>query len=438
MGFGARTVNNWNPWINSNWLTAVLLLERDEARRLRAVEKIGRSLDRFIDAYPDDGGCDEGPGYWGHAAGSMFECLELLSSATGGRIDIRRAPIVRAMGRFIASAYIKDEWFINIGDAAARLRPSPELVYVYGKAAGEPGVAQFGAWLARRRGPFGPADIQAYGTPGRWLPALAVSAEIQQAQVAEPLAGEVWLPDLQLMAAREKPGSADGLYVAAWGGHNAQSHNHNDVGNVLIFADGRPLLVDAGVEQYTSKTFSARRYEIWTMQSQWHNLPAINGTDQGAGASFKARDVSFSAGPGKVRFSLDIAPAWPAEAAVRRWKRDIVLDRERREVTIDEDYTLSSAREPVRLNLLVQLKPDVSQAGRILLAGEGGRRHEIGYDASAFTASVEERRIDDPRLRPIWGDRLYRIVLAAKEMRSAGHHRLVVRAVPIDSRRSID
>ena len=70
-----------------------------------------------------------------------------------------------------------------------------------------------------------------------------------------------------MMAAREKPGSSEGLYVAAEGGHNAQSHNHNDVGNVIVFADGRPVLVDAGVEEYTSKTFSSRRYEIWTMQS---------------------------------------------------------------------------------------------------------------------------------------------------------------------------
>ena len=33
MGFGNRRVNNWNPWVNSNWLTCVLLLEEDEERR---------------------------------------------------------------------------------------------------------------------------------------------------------------------------------------------------------------------------------------------------------------------------------------------------------------------------------------------------------------------------------------------------------------------
>src|SRR5256886_8530169 len=37
MGFGERkNVNNWNPWINSNWLTAVPLLEADPQRIGRA------------------------------------------------------------------------------------------------------------------------------------------------------------------------------------------------------------------------------------------------------------------------------------------------------------------------------------------------------------------------------------------------------------------
>jgi hypothetical protein len=427
MGFGERTVNNWNPWINSNWLTAVLLLERDADRRIRAVTKIGRSLDRFIDTYPDDGGCDEGPGYWGHAAASLFESLELLASGTSGRVDLLQAPIVRAMARFITSAYIKDEWFINIGDAAARLRPSPELVYRYGKAAGEPQVAAFGAWLARRRGPYGPGDVQNYGTPGRILPSLSLAREIAGAPAAEPLASEVWLPDLQLMAARERPGSADGLYVAAWGGHNAQSHNHNDVGNVLVFADGRPLLADAGVEQYTSKTFSARRYEIWTMQSQWHNLPAINGMDQGAGIAFRARDVVFESGPQAIRLSLDIAPAWPAEAQVTRWLRTVSLDRARQEVTIDEEFALAAAREPVRLNFLTPIAADVSRPGRVRLAGTSGRAHELVYDAAQFAASVEPRRIDDPRLAPVWGDQLFRVALVARQPRLAGQYRIVVR-----------
>ena len=286
MGFTDGRVNNWNPWINSNWLASTLLLERDPERRVRTVRKITRSLDRFIDSYPDDGGCDEGPSYWSRAAASLFETLELLHAATDGRLDVYGEPVVRAMGQYMARAYIAGDYYVNIGDAAARVKVEPEIVFRYGRAVGDQALASFGSLLASRRGPYGPADVSRYGSLARVLPALLRARDVADTAPTEPLDGSVWLPDLQMMAAREKPGSIQGLYVAAWGGHNAQSHNHNDVGNVIVFADGQPLLVDVGVGEYTAKTFGSRRYEIWTMQSSWHTLPAINGVDQAAGSTF--------------------------------------------------------------------------------------------------------------------------------------------------------
>ena len=403
---------------------------------MRAVGKIARSLDRFIDAYPDDGGCDEGPGYWGRAGASLFESLELLHAATDGRLDVYREPVVRAIGQYIARAYIAGDFYVNIGDAPAKVHPEPELVFRYGRAVGDDSLTGFGAFLAARRGPYGPRDVPRYGSLARVLPALLRAGDLAATPSIEPLAGEVWLPDLQMMAAREKPGSSEGLYVAAWGGHNAQSHNHNDVGNVIVFADGRPVLVDAGVEEYTSKTFSARRYEIWTMQSAWHNLPAVNGVDQGAGSVFRARDVAFTPGRDVVRLSLDIAPAYPPEAKVTRWRREVVLDRKKGEVVLAEDWALGESREPVRLHFLTPLRADLATRGRVALSlpgrapvsagGEAG--HVLLYDGKRFTASVEEQAVTDARLRPIWGDRLFRVVLTARESSVRGSHRVVVRS----------
>ena len=314
MGFTPREVNNWNPWINSNWLASVLLLERDPERRVRAVAKIARSLDRFIDAYPDDGGCDEGPSYWGRAGASLFESLELLHAATGGRLDVYREPVVRAIGQYIARVYIAGDYYVDMGDASAKVKPEPELVFRYGRAVGD-------ASLAASAPSSPPAAGRSARTTSRATGASRASCRPSSGR-APSRPRLPWsrsparsgFPDLQMMAARERPGSSAGLYVAAWGGHNAQSHNHNDVGNVIVYADGQPVLVDVGAPEYTSKTFSPRRYEIWTMQSAWHNLPVVNGVDQQDGAAFRAREVVFTPGRDAVRFSLDIAPAYPPEA----------------------------------------------------------------------------------------------------------------------------
>ncbi len=121
------------------------------------------------------------------------------------------------------------------------------------------------------------------------------AAEIAQAEAYAPQPRDTWLPVIEVMAARDQAGSAHGWYVAAKGGHNNESHNHNDIGEFVVYRDGLPLLIDAGVETYSRKTFSPQRYEIWTMQSAYHNLPTIDGVQQAPGEQFAARDVLYQA-----------------------------------------------------------------------------------------------------------------------------------------------
>ena len=419
MGFGERkNINNWNPWINSNWLAAVLLLEADPPRRTGSVYKIMRSLDNFINIYPDDGASDEGPGYWGRAGASLFD-NQLLRSATNGTIDIYRAPLVRSMGQYIYRVYINDQYFIPMGDASAKLTPDAELVYQYGKRIGDPVMQGFGALLAQRRGPYRPGS----SSPGRILPALFVAREIATAQAAEPLLGSVWLADLQLMAARSTPNSDVGLYVAAWGGHNAQSHNHNDVGNFIVYGDGKPVLIDLGVETYSAKTFSSQRYEIWTMQSAYHNLPTINGVLQAAGREFQAKNLSFNETANRVTFSADIASAYPAAAAVQRWQRRVTLDRKAPALELEDKYELKQWKEPVRLNLITPLSVDTSKPGAVHLGG----RYVLTFDAHELHAAAEAIPITDEHLRSVWGDRVERLVLTTQGTALRGSYRVMLR-----------
>jgi hypothetical protein len=82
------------------------------------------------------------------------------------------------------------------------------------------------------------------------------------------------------------------------------------------------------------------------------------------------------------------------------------------------------------------LRADLSTPGRIRLPLHGGSLasaggelgHVLLYDAKVFGVSVEEKVVEDGRLQPIWGDRLYRIVLTAREPSVRGSHRIVVRA----------
>ena len=406
-----RRVNNWNPWINSNWLACALLIEENEQRRLAAVHKVLTSLDRFLDAYHDDGGCDEGPGYWSRAGGSLFDCLELLHSATGGAIDFYGTPLVREIGRYIVRAHIYDDYFINFADASARVRIPADLVFRYGRRIGDTDVQALGAYAAAgaSSGHAGRESI------GRELPALFNLATLRAAPGGQPLLRDVWLSGIEVMAARRKQGSAEGLYLAAKGGHNAESHNHNDVGNFIVYAGGQPVIVDVGVETYSAKTFSSKRYEIWTMQSGYHNLPAIGGVMQKEGREFAARKVEYRADDRAVEFGLDIAGAYPPEAGLDSWRRVLRLDRRDNRIDIDESYSLNKPAGRITLTLMTPCQVTRSSAGEMEFNGAQSRKVRILYDARALTPSIEEIPVNDARLKSVWGDRLYRVLLVAEK-----------------------
>jgi len=194
------------------------------------------------------------------------------------------------------------------------------LIYRFGEATGDADLKAFGAHLVQ-------SSALAVENLGRGLPTILGYSAMRKAEARDPLVCDTWLPGIQVSCARVKAGSTGGFYFAAQGGHNAESHNHNDVGNFVVFLNGNPVLIDVGVETYTAKTFSSHRYEIWTMQSAFHNLPTINGVMQAAGRQYEARDVSFHSDDAGAEFLADIAAAYPKEAGVQTWKRSIRLDR---------------------------------------------------------------------------------------------------------------
>jgi hypothetical protein len=418
-------VNNWNPWIHSNLLTCALLMDADPARRAQTVHKILTSLDRFLDSYHDDGGCDEGPGYWSRAGASLFECLDLLHSASNGSLNYFDLPLVRQIGAYIYKVHIAGDWYVNFADAAAKVKPDGSLLYRYGKAAGDRDLQAFGALQYQHAAP-------GLESLGRALPALFHAAEIRKAEARDPMVREAWLGGIQVAAARRRAGNTGGFYFAALGGHNAESHNHNDVGNFVVYLDGNPVLIDVGVESYTAKTFSSRRYEIWTMQSAFHNLPTINGVMQAAGRNYEARDVSFHADDAAGEFTADLAAAYPKEAAVEKWRRSVRLDRAANAILVTDRFALRGAAGKIEMNLMTPctVRPDGARA--VILSGGmlGNANVRIAVEAPATPDfRTEEIVINDGRLRGSWGNRVSRMVVGWPSLPSTGELKFEITSI---------
>lgn len=421
MGFRGGMVNNWNVWVNYNVLQCILLMEDNPEIRAKNIYKTMQSVDKFINSYPEDGGCDEGPSYWGHAGGMLFLYLELLNHTTIGKVNLFENPLIQNIGRYIYRAYIADPYVVNFADATAKADIYPGLVYRYGKAIHDPIMQNFGTFYAKR---YNWENKIPEGTFETTIKDLYDTKEILSGTAAEPLIDHCWLPQSEYVIARDKKGTTEGMFFAAKGGHNDASHNHNDVGSFILYCNGSPALIDAGVGTYTRQTFSKERYSIWTMQSGYHNLPVINGIDQKYGRKYQSSDVQFKNTVKSVEFSLNIAGAYPEEAAVKLWKRAYKLNRGKSFLITDE-YILNENKGKTALHYLTVCTVKEVQKGTLLLNGTNFTL-ELKYNPDILNFEIDEIKVEDIRLQKSWGDNLKRIRLVYKDTKLQGKNTITI------------
>jgi hypothetical protein len=413
-----RRLNNWTPWIDSNWLDVNLILEQDPARRVTATGKICRSLDQYLAGYSPDGGCDEGPGYWNVSAASYFDCCAHMASATGGQVSLLKNPFVARMLHYIADVHIADGYYVNYGDAHSKAGPSPELIYRLGSDVDDKTLQEFGAFGV----PPNVSTLHESRPLSRAIPNLLIVGKARGSPKADALVRDAWYPDLCLMTSRRTAGSSDGFYLAVQAAPNLRSHGHNDSGSFIVFRNGQPVFIDVGVEAYTAKTFSKDRYSIWTMQSAYHNLPTVGGAMQrGDQARYRASDIHYATDDDHASLSMNLATAYPDEAGLSRWTRTITLDRKVDQIRLNERFQLKQ-KSPIALSFITPLTPSDVSNGTVSLSGTGNSGHTISlaYDAKILKPTFEPIVLEDQGLAENWGKQIYRVLLSSRTSTDSG------------------
>jgi sugar phosphate isomerase/epimerase len=451
LGAGKRDapVNNWNAWVISNWMISLLLLERNETRRARELHHAMGLLDNYINGLGDDGAVDEGPSYWFGGAGRLFDALTLLDNATAGTVGIYQAPVIRRVGQYIEKMHIAGDYFIDIADASPTISADGLLIYRAGKAVQDTNLRNFGAWVYHHIDDhhFYQKDF----SKPRIVWNLLALKECQELNPPLPPAGDVWFDHIQLMAASapatgnkakaggapsaaDAPPAADagqGLFVATHGGNNGESHNHNDVGDVMVYSGGQPVIVDVGFGTYNAKTFSKDRYDLWYLNSAHHNLPLINGFQQSAGRKFEARDVHYTADANRSELQMDIAAAYPEEAGVLQWKRTVSLEKRMNELLITDDYRLQKRSGPFTQTFMTVCTVDLQKPGQIIFTLPGRRSVVLEYSAKDWDVNkelMETTAPDEKRIADNWGHRaIWRLLLVNKTNDTKGRFQYRVR-----------
>ena len=423
MGNGDEPMCNWTPWCTQNVLLVAGMGDLDQDTLRSVIVKSAGSLDCFLKDYGDDGCCDEGAQYYRHAGLCLALCMDALNAMSSDVFaPLFREEKIRNIALFILNMHVVGEHYFNFGDCSPIAGRAGSREFLFGKRIGDAALMRFAAADAAEAGAeaAGAAGAAEAGAAGAGdlpdeinlyyrLQAIATSGEMEafardnpETEGAPPPLPDVWYPSVGVFVARSAVFS-----LAVKAGGNGDNHNHNDTGSFILYKEGKPCIIDVGVESYTAKTFSPRRYEIWTMQSAYHNLPTFGGCQQRDGASYRARDERISFDPEVSCISMELSGAYPPESGVHSYRRAITLDKRTAAGAVLVEDRCEGELPPV-LSLMTPLEPVVQSDGTIAV-GELARV-ETGLDPSRI--AVEPIDISDPRLQAGWGKRIYRILLS--------------------------
>ena len=444
MGHDDEPMCNWTVWCTQNVLLTTFLMPwseemcsklaapvhaplflpentSDTVVALQAIlHKAAESCDYFLKDYGNDGCCEEGAQYYRHAGLCLYGAMTVLNTVTGGHFaSLFQWDKVKNIAAYILNVHVDDKYYFNFADCSPIAGRAGVREYLFGRTTGQEDLCLFAAKdFQAGQGQLITDEVNG-GNLFYRMQTVFYYEELMHRDTSATLPHrDVYYPSVGLFLVH-----SDTIDLAVKAGDNADSHNHNDTGSVTLYKNGHPILVDIGVETYTQKTFSPRRYEIWTMQSGYHNLPTICGFDEHDGAKYRAEDVTVDLTGANPSISMELATAYPVGemqakgtiSGVLTYRRTVTLQKLENTIIL-EDHTNTG---DVILNFITYTKPTLQDpaigtaddATSAALAGALTVGEATLLWTGAELLAIETLPITDARLKTAWDHDLYRIRL---------------------------
>lgn len=414
MGFTDDLSCNWCVWINSNIIACAIAVCTDKERLQQILYKACRSVDIYINKHPDDGACDEGPSYWNQAGLCLMECLWMLKLVTDNQLDFFDNEMVKNTLEYFMKVYTGNGECVNFADCHVKVAIYYATIYKFAQISGNDDVKSFAHQLYKDAPMMNITTMESGSISKvfRMLDVAKYMGEISSLKYDDCVSKtDYYLESTNVLTSKSHINPGKGLIISAKGGHNDESHNHNDVGHFVVYKNGIKFIVDPGCMQYTAFTFSDKRYTIWPMRSKYHNVPVIGGSEQMNGRDFYAANVVYESHEDGMTFALDIKEAYPNKADIDKWRRTISFDRTNQEIQITEDFSFAQEME-YELGFITPAEPKQTEDG-VLLTGEKGETLSITFAGAKLDYRLEEIDLADQGLVKQWGS-LYRIGFKAK------------------------
>ncbi|MFZ2644454.1 MAG: heparinase II/III family protein [Verrucomicrobiia bacterium] len=390
-----KTTNNWNAVCLAGVTGAALALADSREERALFVAGAEHFTKNFLAGFTPDGYCSEGLSYWDYGFGHYVLLSETVRQATGGQLDLFARPEAKAPAEFGARIQIIGGIAPAFADCGINAKPSAEIMWFVNR--------RLGLGL-RAYDKFDAADDS---FSKHWFGCLfetALYSFPNSASQAKPHAGgsgyelglRTWFDSAGILIARPAPDSTCRMGVALKGGHNAEHHNHNDVGSYVVVVGKRAVLLDPGAETYTARTFSKDRYVSKLLNSFGHPVPLVAGKLQREGRAAQAKVLRTDFTDRADTLALDIASPYPCPE-LKRLERTFVYSREGAGSLTVTDSVQFASPQTFGTALLTLGKWERSDDGSLCVRdGDEAVRVEIKAKGGEFAVQAEEIHEDAP------------------------------------------
>jgi hypothetical protein len=320
------------------------------------------------------------------------------------------------MVHYIVDAYMGQGRGLNFADSPARISVRTQLVSRFGQRVGNDAAQELVGLAMRGNIENGP--VVNFIVPEHCGAGLNVRLRDLFWNNGTPRPGRLrcrttaWFDKTQVLITRQDPNPEVGITFAIKAGHNKENHNHNDVGHFVVYADGHPGIVDAGVESYSRKTFSSERYTIWCIRGSGHNAAVVGGVEQHNGREFEAADVSLiEEKPETTGLSMRLEKAYPASAGLALYSRIAKLDRAESVVTVEDRIVFKEKPASLSWTYFTAQQPTHQPDGTIHIP-TGTKSLVMRLPACIKDVQIEKFPLQDVWMKNGWGGDLYTIKLS--------------------------
>jgi hypothetical protein len=375
--------NNWSAVCHSGVVGAAVHLLDDRERVASLVVEAADRLRHYLDDFDADGCTAEGIGYWNYGFGNYTVLAQLIEAHTGGEYSLLSPPVVREIARYPLRVELRPGLFLPFSDATARAGLDAHVACWLGERLELPALSARGRRAFETEPSLG--SLVAARRELLWTGGPDPDGTVPTPPRRRYFSGYQW------WIARHDPSDPDALAVAAKGGHNDESHNHNDCGTFVVhLADELPV-TDLGSPEYDRDFFSDRRYDYLAARSLGHPVPHVNGHEQAAGREYAAEPVDRVESETTEAFEVDLAGCYPEAAGLETLRRRITLDRDvaggRVSVT-DRVAFREDAPGTEFASVLISSCPATDRGGAVVVEGERAAL-AVEYAPASADATVE-------------------------------------------------